>query len=45
MAQILYNVVQLLVISSALFIALGLVIGTAFAIITRFDDPPIFEEE
>ncbi len=45
MAQILYNVVQLLVISSALFIALGLVIGTAFAIITRVDDPPIFEEE
>jgi len=45
MAQILYNVVQLLVVTSALFIAGGLVLGTAFAIITRSVERTIFEEE
>jgi len=45
MAQILYNIVQLLVITSALFIAGGLVLGTAFAIITRSVERSIFEEE
>lgn len=44
-AQILYNIVHLLVIFSALIVAGGLVLGTAFAIITRYDDVPIFEEE
>ena len=45
MAQILYNIVQLLVVSSALFIAGGLVLGIAFSIITRSGERKIFEEE
>jgi len=45
MAQILYNIIQLLVVTSALFIAGGLVLGTAFSIITRGEERSIFEEE
>lgn len=45
MAQILYNIVQLLVIVSAIAIAGGLVLGTAFSLITARKPEPLFDEE
>ena len=45
MAQILYNIVQLLVIISAIVIAGGLVLGTAFTLITARQPEPLFNEE
>jgi hypothetical protein len=45
MAQILYNIVQLLVIFSAIAIAGGLVLGTAFSLITARQPEPLFNEE
>ena len=45
MAQILYNIVQLLVIISAIAIAGGLVLGTSFSLITARQPEPLFNEE
>ena len=45
LAQILYNIVQLLVIISALVIAGGLVLGIAFALLSKRSVPSLFDEE
>ena len=45
LAQILYNIVQLLVIISALVIAGGLVLGIAFALLSKRSVSSLFDEE